>query len=523
MPLAPLSSCTTVRSLAPGAVSLFLGGRMGEYATGGLQAGVPMRDAPPTRSARARITVPWPRFGIPGAERHPERVRLVAGVLGATGFVLATVVLVPEHLLGIEVLPETWDALLDLGLLFLIGVLLIRRPMITQGEVAPKFTRGLLLGLVVAASVGSVAALIGLWLDAGPLVALVALTILALSALPLRAFISGRSDSVLFGSRDEPYRVLSSLGHRVEAAGTPDALLAEVVHTVSETLGLPFVGIELELHGSLTSVASVGTPGDDMLRFPLVHRGRTEGRLVVRLPHGRRLTPADHRLLHDLSAQIGSAAHAAQLVNELRRTNRRIIAARADERRRLRRDLHDDLGPLLAGIGVSSQAARNLIGTDDARTVSLLGNIAADSQQATIEVRRLIENLHPVLLDRLGLVDALRRKLDAVPTPPTTEIVVSGTLEDLPADVELAAYRIVLEAHLNVVRHAHARHCRIEIQRDDDLKLVISDDGRGIGAPPGVGLSSMTERAAELGGVCRIRPRRPRGTIVEATLPVVAS
>jgi len=496
---------------------------MGRYATDGPGFGLPLQGAPRRTTIRARITEAWSRFGIPGAGQHPERVRLVAGLLGATGFVLATVVLVPEHLLGIEVLPETWDAFLDLGLLFLIGALLIRRPSITQGEVAPRFTRGLLLGLVAAAFVGAVAALVGLWLDAGALVALGALTILALAALPLRAFIGGRSDSVLFGSRDEPYRVLSSLGQRVEAAGTPDTLLAEVVHTVSETLGLPFVGIELDLHGTLTNVASVGTPGDDMMRFPLVHRGRPEGRLVVRLPRGRRLTPADHRLLHDLSTQIGSAAHAAQLVNELRRTNRRMIAARADERRRLRRDLHDGLGPLLAGIGVSSQAARNLIGTDDARTSALLGQVATDSQQATVEVRRLIENLHPVLLDRIGLAGALQRKLDAVPAPPTTDIVVTGPLDDLPADVELAAYRIALEAHRNVVRHAHARHCRIEIDRADGLRLVVSDDGRGIGdASAGVGLSSMTERAAELGGTCRILPRRPRGTIVEATLPVVA-
>lgn len=437
---------------------------------------------------------------------------------------LATIVLVPEHVFGIEVLPESWDAFLDLGLLFAIGALLVRRPSATGGVLGPVFTRGLLMGLVTAGFVGAAAALVALWHDAGTAVALGAVGLVALSVVPLRAFIGGRADTVLFGADDEPYHLLTALGRSIEAAGTPEEILSEVVDAVAATLGLRYVAIELDVEGTPTVAARAGSPTDPVVRYPLIHAGVPQGWLVVAPPANRRLTGADRRLLADLSSQVGAAAHTAQLMRELRRVNRRTISARADERRRLQRDLHDGLGPLLAGIGLTAEAARNLLTVDPRTADRLLRRIAAESRHATTEVRRLIENLHPLVLDRLGLVAALRAHLapsDAT-SAPVTEVRTAGDLGTLPAAVELAAYRILLEAHTNVVRHAHASQCEITIVQDGDLGLRVVDDGIGFpdDGPRGVGIASMTQRAAELGGQCSIASGRDGGTVVEASIPL---
>lgn len=457
--------------------------------------------------------------------KHDEPTLITAGIAGFAGFALAAILLVPEHLLGVEVLPETWDAFFDLGMLFAIAVLLVRRPATTRVSISPSFIRGVLLGLVAAALIGASAAIVELWVDGGAAISFAALAILGLTILPLRTFVGRRADGVLFGGTHDPYAVLSALGRRVEAAGPPEEVLDEVISTVAETLGLTSVEIELELMGTPTLVASTGTPGAAVVPFPLVHAGEHLGRLVVGVPRPGSLTAADRRLLQDLGTQIGAVAHTAQLVSELRDANRRMIAARADERRRLRRDLHDGLGPLLAGIGLATQAARNQITADPDSAIELLERATIDTRHATIEVRRLLEDLHPLLLDQVGLIGALQRKLDGLPSAPETTIATVGELDDLPADVELAAFRIVVEAHTNVVRHAGARRCRVEIVRGDDLVIRVMDDGHGLDGADGhgIGLRSMAERAAELGGTCRVRGDTAGGTIVEASLPIAAA
>jgi signal transduction histidine kinase len=212
-------------------------------------------------------------------------------------------------------------------------------------------------------------------------------------------------------------------------------------------------------------------------------------------------------------------------VDLLATSRRRIVAAREEERLRLRRDLHDGLGPTLAALGLKVDRARAEAATDPGSVGPLLDEIRSDLRGALAQIRGLSRELRPPGLDALGLVDALRQQLATIggPDGPVVEVVATD-IGALPPAVEVAAYRIVIEAVTNTVRHAGAALCRVELTRDRHaLQILVTDDGRGIGpGPVGVGTRSMYERAAEVGGELLVAPGPDGGTIVTASLPLGA-
>jgi signal transduction histidine kinase len=212
-------------------------------------------------------------------------------------------------------------------------------------------------------------------------------------------------------------------------------------------------------------------------------------------------------------------------VDLLATSRRRIVAAREEERLRLRRDLHDGLGPTLAALGLKVDRARAEAATDPAAVGPLLDEIRSDLRGALAQIRGLSRELRPPGLDALGLVDALRQQLATIggPDGPVVEVVATD-VRTLPPAVEVAAYRIVIEAVTNTVRHAGATLCRVELGCDrHNLLILVTDDGRGIGpGPVGVGTRSMYERAAEVGGELLVAPGPDGGTIVTASLPLGA-
>jgi len=212
---------------------------------------------------------------------------------------------------------------------------------------------------------------------------------------------------------------------------------------------------------------------------------------------------------------------------ELQRARERLVAAREEERRRLRRDLHDGLGPALAGAALKVEAAENLFASDPAAASGLLEDARAEIQDAVADVRRLVHALRPPALDELGLVGAVREQAErlSVGDHPHVEVDAPEQLDALPAAVEVAAYGIALEAMTNVARHADARTCLVRISMNGGLELEISDDGHGLPSDhrAGVGMASMRERAEELGGTCDIEQVDGRGTRVRARLPLGAT
>jgi len=301
-----------------------------------------------------------------------------------------------------------------------------------------------------------------------------------------------------------------------------------VAEGVSDALRVPGTRIELVRGERVLASANHGTvnakAGADT--FPVLYQDQLVGRMIVshRSP-GQGLSGPDRRLLDDLLWHAGFAAHVVALTSDLQRSRQGAVAAREEERRHIRRDLHDGLGPVLAGLALGLEGAHDAVHRDPKAAEHLLADLGAQATAAIEDVRRLVYGLRPPSLDDLGLLGAVREQANRLSVPSRGLVVrvdAPDRLPPLPAAVEVAAYRIVAEALTNVSRHAKAAHCGVEIRVSDALELLIEDDGVGIGPVNGhgLGLSSMAERAAELGGICLVEPLTPSGTRVAARLPV---
>jgi signal transduction histidine kinase len=262
-----------------------------------------------------------------------------------------------------------------------------------------------------------------------------------------------------------------------------------------------------------------------------MHGAERVGGLLLGVRAGERGFRSDEMdLLGDLARQAGNAIHALRLRADLVRSHERLLLAREEERRRLRRDLHDGLGPSLAAIGLRAEASAEMLTSDPAAAKRLLGELGADVQTTLADIRRLVDGLRPPALDELGLLGAIEQQAARLEgwtgTGPATIVTVAGTptpLPEIPAAVEVAAYRIAIEALTNAIRHADARTCAVRLEAGEQLVIEVVDDGHGLpaGVVPGTGLESMEARATELGGSLRIDRRRGGGTRLEARLPLM--
>ena len=351
----------------------------------------------------------------------------------------------------------------------------------------------------------------------------VATALVAIGFHPARAGVQRVMNRLLYGDRDDPYAAVSRLGRSLEASIPAGEVLARITETVRQALKVPYVAIELGADGAEPATAA-GQPVADPLALPLVYRGETVGRLLVAPRRGTEgFTPPDQRLLEDLARQAGVAAHTVRLTRDLQRSRERLVVAQEDERRRLRRNLHDGLGPTLAGMALELETARGLVRDDGDAADGLLVRLQGQIQDAIADIRRIVYDLRPPSLDQLGLVGALREdggRLAGAGLALTFE--APDELPPLPAATEVAAYRIALEGISNAVRHAEASTCRVRLHLDGELEVEVRDDGRGIpaGGREGVGLTSMRERAAELGGTFTIERPDGGGTRILARLPV---
>ena len=461
----------------------------------------------------------------PAGKRDQLRWLLIAVGLLVVSFALVggAAVALAGNLLGLVAIP-----LVPLS----VGVAVLRRRL-GGAEVAVR--RSLVYGWLLAAGLAVYAGVV-LVLDAvlrghaQPVATLAAAGAVAVLYQPLRLRLQRAAERMLYGDRGDPYAVLTGLGRRLQAAGSAEQTLPETVETIAAALRLPYVAVELPGDRPARPTAAHGTsPGPEPLVVPLIHGGDAVGRLVVARRDTREdLTAAERRLLADLGRQVAVAAHAVLLDRALRRSRERLVVGREEERRRLRRDLHDGLGPALAGVALGVDAARNMLRTDPHSADALLAELKDETLGCVGEVRRIVEDLRPPALDELGLLPALTAFVDRLSTRDDAlrvAVHAPDPLPPLPAAVEVAAYRIATEAMTNVARHAHARSCLLRLEVGQDLTVEVRDDGVGMpaGRLAGVGLPSMTERAAELGGHCVVARLDGGGTQVMAHLPLAAA
>ena len=350
---------------------------------------------------------------------------------------------------------------------------------------------------------------------------LIGVAVVAVVVQPAHAWLRTRVERWVYGDRSDPTSALRRLSQRVEDTSDTDEVVQTVCDSVAEALRVRHVWIELARD------AAPPREGNQVVRTPLAHRGHVLGDLAVEVPPGRQLSGTDLTLLQDLARHAAVVVDAVHLTLDLQRSRARLVTAREEERRRLRRDLHDGLGPSLAAIVLKLDAAEARADSDERRR--LLAETREETRAAIAEVRRLVDDLRPPAIDEVGLVAAIRQRADALshrdPGSLDIEVVAPEDLPPLPAAVEVAAFRIATEALTNVVRHAGADHCRVELGVNGVVELSVTDDGRGApyGTTPGVGWTSMSERAGELGGRCTVSRRPGGGMQVHAVLPLTAS
>ena len=349
------------------------------------------------------------------------------------------------------------------------------------------------------------------------------LMILALvSVWPAQRWLRPRVAHFVEDNSEDPYTIISRLSARMDADLTAETLPATIARSVAETLNLPYVGLENE-GGSLADTGL--RPATPLVSLPLSYQEQPLGtlHLAPRIVAGVPL-PIDEKLLADLTRQISLTLHAMLLSAELQESRRRIVTAREEGRLLLRRDLHDGLGPALATMTMQADTARDLLPDDPVAADQLLAQLIDQAQATVVEVRRIVHGLRPPALDELGLFGALELLAEGFATPDLRVVVrLPEQQPPLPAAVEVAVYRVAQEALTNVRRHARAAPVPLAMWVDPGaLCLSISDDGGGLPQEivAGLGLSSMRERAQELGGTLVVQPNEPRGTCIAARFPI---
>jgi signal transduction histidine kinase len=410
-----------------------------------------------------------------------------------------------------------------LPLPFVIGFAVLARGLYDLRTAANRTLVWVTLSLVVAGCYALVIAGVGslVHVDLGAAwLPWVAAAVVAISFAPLRDALQRGVNRLTFGRWDEPYDVLAALGQRLEATADVDRLLADVT-TELESLGLRDVSI-IDSTGRV--VAGDGSVFDDDVTVALSAYGSVVGSLRYRPP----VTPLrsrDRQLLDDLAGHLGGVLNAARLTAELQGARERLVLAREEERRRLRRDLHDGLGPAMAGHLLRLDVIAGKVGASSPAAADVEA-LRADVRATVLEVRRVVEGLRPPALDELGLAASIAQATERLTAGGGIRLDLRvDELPSLPAAVEVAAYRIVTEAVTNVVRHASASSCLVGVVADGSvLRLTVADDGLGVPGAVGLGgngLQTMRERAEELRG--RLSVVSAGGTTVVAELPLPRS
>lgn len=379
------------------------------------------------------------------------------------------------------------------------------------------------------AVVGAFAAALRDGVGIGPVLAT---GLVAVSLQPVRALVQRVVDCWVFGDRDDPDHALAGLSRRLgDADSDPLTVVAEVVRSSLKLAAVAIVWVDDAGDEVVGARAVGGVLGGEERRRRILFEGRHVGDLVVYGAEGASAAnAAEERLLAELAGAAGAVVQAVRSADDLARSRGLIVRAREEERRRLRHDLHDGLGPTLASVAMGLDAAANRLRSDPELS-DLLHDLDRALRDAIADIRRLVAGLRPPAIDDVGLVPALReqaRDLAARSRRPdgvglAIEVVSHPGVPALGAAVEVAAYRIAIEGMTNVLRHAEATQCRVRLAAvDDSVEVTVEDDGRGIAdsSSTGIGLESMRNRAEELGGRLHIGDRPGGGTLLTAVLPL---
>jgi signal transduction histidine kinase len=372
-------------------------------------------------------------------------------------------------------------------------------------------------------------------------VTLIATAIVAVAFQPLRTRARRFADRVVYGKRATPYEVLSEFSDRVATSYSTEEVLPRMAQILGEGLGARKAGVWLRVGSEVSLLATwphsddevTGTepisaveagalPGSDRT-FSVRHQGELLGALTVAMPPAEPFTPSKEKLASDLASQAGLVLRNVRLIEEVRASRQRLVAAQDEERRRIERNLHDGAQQQLVALAVKLRLARTVNQEDHERANQMLEMLQADAQGALENLRDLARGIYPPLLADQGLAVALTAQARKAPLP--VEVETDG-LDRYAQETEAAVYFCCLEAIQNVAKYAGASSVRVKLGvQDGELTFEVSDDGKGFDqdrTPTGAGLQNMADRLAALGGSLEVRSLPGTGTTVAGRLPVKA-
>jgi signal transduction histidine kinase len=430
-------------------------------------------------------------------------------------------------------LPQVIEAI---GLMVTLLALLIALSTTTNAKSASLLNRFLVflgLSVLIALLYGGLAGVLALVFGSnlagnGVWGTLIAALVVAFVAQPLQTMLQGGVNRLMYGERDDPYSVLAKLSAQTGLALAPGLLLPQLLATLAQSLRLPYLALALD--DEQVAVGGVAPPSSFALeQWPLLAQGECIGQLqVARRAEHWRFSHQEQLLLASAAGQIAAVAQQWLLQRELEASRQRLMLAQEDERRRLRRDLHDGLGPSLAALVLQIETARLEVGRAPAKAETRLLALKTEVQGLVAEIRRLVYNLRPPQLDDLGLLPALEQLLlPFYQADMLVELLLPAALPTpLAAALEVAIYRVAQEALTNVLKHAGATAMSLKLElKDHWLILSISDNGSGLPNErvSGVGSRSMRERCQALGGQLLLQGPASGGTLVEASWPLKPS
>lgn len=377
------------------------------------------------------------------------------------------------------------------------------------------------LSVVVLYAVTAVTGQSATWWAYGLTVLLVGVTV-----RPITRWLHRGVEDVIYPHHDDAFAIVTRLNRQLGAARGPEEVEPDapsIAAVLARTVGVSYV--EVVEGERTTSIVGSRPTNREVHTVPLAYGDHTLGHVLVaaRRP-GTTLSRDELELLHDLAQQVAIGMYAVRASEDLAASRTALVSAREEERRRIRRDLHDGLGPTLASVRFQLTAAQRLLATRPGEAAEILADVEEQVNQTTAEIRRLVYGLRPPLLDELGLIAALRNHPASLAAVAVS--VEPDVLPTLPAAVEVALYRIATEALQNVVRHSGGQHAHVRIDvNKDEVQMNVTDDGRGLPDPfvAGVGVTAIRERAAEIGGKAEWFPSPTGGVRLVATVPLQGS
>ncbi len=404
--------------------------------------------------------------------------------------------------------------------------------------VSKSITIGVLVALITGVYVAVVAGVGAAVGAAGELslgLAVLATAVVAVVFQPVRARVQHLANRLVYGPQATPYQVLAEFSQRMGSTLAAGDALPQLAQFVADGTGATETEVWLVVGGELHRAAawppqpgrqSVALRGDGspLLTGPshtveVRHHGELLGAVALHMPPGRSLTPTERRLLADVAAQAGLVLSNVRLVEEVKESRQRLVAAQDEERRRLERDLHDGVQQRLVTLALVLKTAATRVGRDPPEQVAATVDDAACEITATLaELRRLSRGIHPAIVTEGGLVAALEALAERAPLPVEARIQHTGRL---PAPIEITVYYLVAEGLTNAAKHAGATLATVEIDRlDGSLVVTVADDGVGGAlASPGSGLAGLADRVAALGGSLHIDSPAGDGTRLRAEIP----